>query len=352
MPRKPKPERLAILRRADRQRLFEGVADETAALEAIARGEHGEGDFLVETYGGGWMLTRRQASYRAPAEAPPVEATPVKAPAELPRPEPVPEHVATSYGALARRQAAENAPPEPPEFEAPASIMPAPAAPLVAVPALRAPRVDWKLYRAPGAMELASQAAGTQVELYDAATLYVETLWRWVDAQARDDGSAVEAQAELTLAQHMLRDIAASLPGSVPTEPDDDAPAARVDLYPHLRERMRTRPLVVIGGHEVAPTIAWITEALGAAPEWVETESGDSIDPGVRLAKRVREHRVAAVVVIQQFISHNISDVVTQAARAARVPFALGGKGGRPAMRLALHTIETVLAAKRVTLVG
>jgi hypothetical protein len=113
--------------------------------------------------------------------------------------------------------------------------------------------------------------------------------------------------------------------------------------WPRLRAVLVSQKLVVIGAlsrdrSESAP------EGLGEHIEWIDTER-DGVHALGNLPQRIRQGRVAGVIILDRAVKHKHSEPAVAAARDAHVPVAFAGQGGRASLDRALTQIESMLGA-------
>ena len=113
--------------------------------------------------------------------------------------------------------------------------------------------------------------------------------------------------------------------------------------WPRLRAALVSQKLVVIGAlsrdrSESAP--AGLAENI----EWIDTER-DGVHALGNLPQRIRQGRVAGVIILDRAVKHKHSEPALAAARDAKVPTAFAGQGGRASLERALTQIETMLNA-------
>jgi hypothetical protein len=111
--------------------------------------------------------------------------------------------------------------------------------------------------------------------------------------------------------------------------------------WPRLRAALETQKLVVIGAlsrdrSDSAP------EGIGEHIEWIDTER-DGVHALGNLPQRIRQGRVAGVIILDRAVKHKHSEPALAAARDAHVPTAFAGQGGRASLERALSQIETML---------
>jgi hypothetical protein len=113
--------------------------------------------------------------------------------------------------------------------------------------------------------------------------------------------------------------------------------------WPRLRSVLAAQRLVVIGAlsrdrSESAP------EGMAEHIEWIDTER-DGVHALGNLAQRIRQGRVAGVIILDRAVKHKHSEPAVAAARDAHVPVAFAGQGGRASLERALTQIESMLGA-------
>lgn len=147
-------------------------------------------------------------------------------------------------------------------------------------------------------------------------------------------------------------------PGAAPppraegAEAADTAPRARppaepplatktlADVLPRIAAGVSERTLVVMGA--LAGRKRELPAPLAAATEWIDTSQGGA--PATQtLPARIRQGRILGIVLCDQVISHQHTEPVLAAARAAGVPVGFAGKGGNAGIARALRAIEEQL---------
>jgi hypothetical protein len=136
--------------------------------------------------------------------------------------------------------------------------------------------------------------------------------------------------------------LRSSPPATVRTDPPDNV--EEPSGWPRLRAALATQKLVVIGAlsrdrSESAP------EGLAEHIEWIDTER-DGVHALGNLPQRIRQGRVAAVVILDRAVKHKHSEPALAAARDAHVPTAFAGQGGRASLERALSQLEGMLAER------
>ena len=113
--------------------------------------------------------------------------------------------------------------------------------------------------------------------------------------------------------------------------------------WPRLRAVLVAQKLVVIGAlsrdrSESAP------DGIAEHIEWIDTER-DGVHALGNLPQRIRQGRVAGVIILDRAVKHKHSEPAVAAARDAHVPIAFAGQGGRASLERALTQIESMLGA-------
>jgi hypothetical protein len=129
-------------------------------------------------------------------------------------------------------------------------------------------------------------------------------------------------------------------------EDERRGPIAHWEL-PHLAARASKAAVVVFGGARKAEKLSSIRAHLGFEIEWVETSAPGTTSTAV-LERRIREGRIAAVVVLEGLVKHKHSEPVIAAARQMSVPVAYAGRAGTGALEQALREIDEGLAQAKM----
>ena len=152
----------------------------------------------------------------------------------------------------------------------------------------------------------------------------------------RADASDVEATGPMTLKAPKSSTAPSS---TVVVVVNDVAPG-----WPRLRAALVSQKLVVIGAlsrdrSESAP------EGIGEHIEWIDTER-DGVHALGNLPQRIRQGRVAGVIILDRAVKHKHSEPALAAARDAHVPTAFAGQGGRASLERALSQLEGMLGER------
>jgi len=152
-------------------------------------------------------------------------------------------------------------------------------------------------------------------------------------APALFETSDAETSGPMTLKAPPASSAKAAAAESAPSTPS----------WPRLRHALSSQKLVVIGAlsrdrSDSAP------DGIGEHIEWIDTER-DGVHALGNLPQRIRQGRVAAVVILDRAVKHKHSEPALAAARDAKIPTAFAGQGGRASLERALTQIETMLGA-------
>ncbi len=120
--------------------------------------------------------------------------------------------------------------------------------------------------------------------------------------------------------------------------------AASPSEWPRLRELLKQQKLVVIGALSRDRSES-LPEGVAEHTEWIDTER-DGVHALGNLPQRIRQGRVAAVVILDRAVKHKHSEPALAAARDAHVPTAFAGQGGRVSLERALTQLEGMLAER------
>lgn len=112
--------------------------------------------------------------------------------------------------------------------------------------------------------------------------------------------------------------------------------------WPQLARASSRAPLVIVGGASPLGKSRVLPKAISAQAEWVDTRHQGTHAIG-NLERRIRERRVAGLILVEAMVQHRHTDPLVSAARVARVPCVYAGKGGTLAIKTALDEIERVL---------
>lgn len=165
-------------------------------------------------------------------------------------------------------------------------------------------------------------------------------------------------------AARALQDAVSSLPELVnetvppssaplPNAPSKTAPRPRTEEAnaepaaptSRLAELLTTRKLVVLGALAGRDRAGSLPPELAARADIIDTER-DGVSAIGNLPKRIRQGRVAAVIILDRVILHKHSEPVIAAARDSGVPVGFAGQGGRASLLRALSQIEETLASR------
>lgn len=171
--------------------------------------------------------------------------------------------------------------------------------------------------------------------------------------QLRDKPDATEAARALLRAVQALPELAESLP-SVETRTTPvlapptvlPTPVQSESRHPALSQAIVKNPLVIVGGAPHRDRLRLLPQEVLKHVEWVDTRKKGTHAIG-NLERRIREHRISALIVVEGLVQHRHTDPLISAARSVNVPHAYAGKGGTLAIRSALDEIERALVPRQ-----
>jgi hypothetical protein len=111
--------------------------------------------------------------------------------------------------------------------------------------------------------------------------------------------------------------------------------------WPRLRAAMESQKLVVIGALS-RDRSEFVPDGFGDHIEWIDTER-DGVHALGNLPQRIRQGRVAGLIILDRAVKHKHSEPALAAARDAHVPTAFAGQGGRVSLERAFTQLETML---------
>jgi hypothetical protein len=161
---------------------------------------------------------------------------------------------------------------------------------------------------------------------------------------------ARQAAYALLAAVQVLPELRDSPPASGATTSEKPpvvavARAVAQTAWPKLTRAAGRAPLVIVGGASPLGKTHRLPEVLVSQIEWVDTRHQGTHAIG-NLERRIREGRVAALILVEGLVQHRHTDPLVSAARGAQVPYAYAGKGGTLAIKTALDEIEQALGAQ------
>jgi hypothetical protein len=169
--------------------------------------------------------------------------------------------------------------------------------------------------------------------------------------------SADKAAQALEAAVRALPELSRSESSPIPplvvsTHPPESArksaPETPVRLpprYPRLLTATQAGRIVIIGALTGRDRTESLAPELAKHVEWIDTAREGSGAVG-NLPQRIRQGRVAAVVILERAVQHRHTEPVMAAAREAGVPAAFAGKGGGGALARALEQLEQSFAQR------
>lgn len=151
----------------------------------------------------------------------------------------------------------------------------------------------------------------------------------------------------------MLQECVAAFPEMYAYRPPSDVSKelelSQQQAYPRLREHLRTRSLIIVGGLPVQQRMDWVENALGVRPEWLETTpNGNASSLVTSVDHRMRDDKIGAIIIAQDLIRHNTFYQLRNSAAIRHVPLAFASKCGNGQLSIALGQLERILR-QRVT---
>jgi hypothetical protein len=134
-------------------------------------------------------------------------------------------------------------------------------------------------------------------------------------------------------------------PKAAPSRPTSSEPVRVAPRYPRLSSAAQAGRIVIIGALTGRDRTEGIATELAKHVEWIDTAREGSGAVG-NLPQRIRQGRVAAVIILERAVQHRHTEPVMAAARDAGVPAAFAGKGGSGALARALEQLEHNLTPK------
>jgi hypothetical protein len=155
--------------------------------------------------------------------------------------------------------------------------------------------------------------------------------------------SLVDALPELQLTEEP--DAPPTSARSAPLELGAERAPTSSSAHPLLTQAAQHAKIVVIGALSGRDRASSLPPELSEQFEWVDTEREGAHAVG-NLPQRIRQKRVAGVVILDRAVQHRHTEPVLAAARDAGVPFAFAGQGGKASIARALDQLETALGTR------
>jgi hypothetical protein len=138
---------------------------------------------------------------------------------------------------------------------------------------------------------------------------------------------------------------AAKSAGTLPAKPAAPEPIAPTEFPLLARAVEQNKRLVVVGALSGRDRAQAMPPELALAIEWIDTEREGAHAIG-NLPQRVRQGRVAALVILHRAVGHRHTEAVTAAARDRDIPLAFAGQGGKASLQRALVQLELSLSQR------
>lgn len=335
----------------ERKEVFRS-ADVAETRADVVSGLHGMGEFRIDYMNDHWIIHQEFLSVDVDIER--VTAPPAEPPAESP----VEPHATESHTAEPRIAEPHDAQPDESHTACAPSCLISPTAddpmgyrsPTFSLP----PEKLALLMDEISAIDTRINDVKQALELYrESAVIVVEKKF----GVGRDRPSnAPKACFE------MLQECVAAFPemyaylpptGIPPSDIADEPASAQQQAYPRLREHLRSRSLVIVGGLPIPQRMDWVENALGVRPEWLETTpNGHASSLVMAVDHRMRDDKIGAIIIAHDLIRHNTFYQLRNSAATRRVPLAFASKCGNGQLSVALGQLERILrqrAAENVT---
>ncbi len=143
---------------------------------------------------------------------------------------------------------------------------------------------------------------------------------------------AAEAAQKLARAVASLPELAAvkrAPAKELATEPEEESEPAP------SKRRASGGKLVIIGALAGRDKSSSVPPEQAADAEWIDIERDGAHAVG-NLPQRIRQGRVAGIVILDRVVSHKHTDPVVSAAREAKIPVVFAGQGGKASLARAL----------------
>jgi hypothetical protein len=121
---------------------------------------------------------------------------------------------------------------------------------------------------------------------------------------------------------------------------DDDAREEEPLDLPRLRARASQAEVVLVGGVVKNEKLDRVRARTGIEVDWVGLDVGKSAAAVTALAKRIRDGRLAALVLLNGLLDHKQSEPLISAARDVGLPVAYADKAGKGALVKAFVELE------------
>ncbi len=189
--------------------------------------------------------------------------------------------------------------------------------------------------------------AATRVAGIEAALRGYERALEYEIAEAFASEHRLKQPARAERAAEAAHKLARAVAGLPELSAAPRTPAKSVEAEPELPSEPEAAPkrrvsggkLVIIGALAGREKSGSLPPELVADAEWIDTERDGAHAVG-NLPQRIRQGRVAGIVILDRVVSHKHTDPVVSAAREARVPVVFAGQGGKASLARALAQLD------------
>lgn len=130
------------------------------------------------------------------------------------------------------------------------------------------------------------------------------------------------------------------------TQEDERAEIEPPLVLPRLQAAAADAEVVMVGGLVKREKLDRVRARTGIEVEWIGLAAGKSPQAVAALAKRIREGRLAALVLLNGLVDHKQSDPLIAAAREVDLPVAYADKAGKGTLVKAFVELEARIAGR------
>lgn len=114
-----------------------------------------------------------------------------------------------------------------------------------------------------------------------------------------------------------------------------------------MKELLRCKPLILMGGIPIHEKVRLIQKRFGIDVEWSKIENSGPRAANAVLS-RIRQKKVGAVILLEGFMGHSVTDATVATCNQCEVPWAYGGRAGVGNLTAALSTLNKKAADLRL----
>jgi hypothetical protein len=172
--------------------------------------------------------------------------------------------------------------------------------------------------------------------------------WLAIAKRARDDRerrAAAAGRADRAPGDPSNARVPPVAKSAAPPPQDDEPDETPLDL-PRLRARAHGSSLVVVGGVAKPEKLERLRRRAEIEIEWIGLDAGKSASTVAALARRIRDGRLVALVLLNGLLDHKQSEPLMTAAREVGLAVAYADKAGKGAFTRALMELERRLGGE------